>query len=450
MHCAEHLVAGERGFDSDFRGFRIANFTNHDDVRVLAEDGPERVGKGEPDFFLHGHLVDAGDLELYGIFDGDDVVGRMVQLVEGGIESGGLSGAGGACDENEAVRGIDRGAELLERIGVEAEFIDAGREIGLVQNAQHDLLAVDSGHDGHPEVVILACDADAHAAVLGQAAFGDVQAAHDFEPGGQGELHGFRGRGGIDKDAVNAVTQAKGLFERLDVDVAGAVLDSLDKNDVGQLDNGGFLAGSGQLVEIHFLDGFSGELDVVGLGLLGACAGFLDDILHAAALGGIDAVELIHDRLFRGDQGRDFQTRGALDVVNGENVQRVGHGQEKLVFQARDGDHFVIVGHVAGDKVADFRRDSEAREVDGGRVQDTAHGDGHVRLTDVSFFEQEFEEACAFLFLLLEQLFNLFLAEQAVLDEGVGNAFSKGFNGWHGDQRKVLRRFLTSSTGGTT
>ena len=45
VHGAQHLVAGERGFDRDFRGFGIANFTDHDDVRVLAENGAQRGGE---------------------------------------------------------------------------------------------------------------------------------------------------------------------------------------------------------------------------------------------------------------------------------------------------------------------------------------------------------------------------------------------------------------------
>ena len=76
VHGAQDLVAGERGFDRDFRGFGIANFADHDDVRVLAQNGAEGVGEGEADFLLHRHLVDAGHLEFDGVFDGDDVVSR--------------------------------------------------------------------------------------------------------------------------------------------------------------------------------------------------------------------------------------------------------------------------------------------------------------------------------------------------------------------------------------
>ena len=73
---AEHLVAGERGFDGDFGGLGVADFTDHDDVRVLAQDGAQGIGKGEADFLFGRHLVDAGNLEFHRVFDGDDVVNR--------------------------------------------------------------------------------------------------------------------------------------------------------------------------------------------------------------------------------------------------------------------------------------------------------------------------------------------------------------------------------------
>ena len=166
------------------------------------------------------------------------------------------------------MRSIDGRFELLERVRVQAELVDAGGEIGFIEHAQHDLLAVHRGHDGNAQVVVLAADADAHAAVLGQTAFGDVQAAHDLEARGQRQLHLLGRRRGVHQHAVDAVAQAQHLFERLDMNVAGAVLDRLDQNQVGQLDDRRFFAGGGELVEVDLLDRLPGDLDIVRIGLL--------------------------------------------------------------------------------------------------------------------------------------------------------------------------------------
>ena len=152
------------------------------------------------------------------------------------------------------MRRIHGGLELLEGVRIQAELVDAGGEIRFVEHAQHDLFAMHGGHDGDAQVVILAADADAHAAVLRQAAFGDVQAAHDFEARGQRQLHLLGRRRGVHQHAVNAVAQAQAFFKRLDVNVAGAVFDGLDEDEVGQLDDRRFFAGGGELVEVDFFD----------------------------------------------------------------------------------------------------------------------------------------------------------------------------------------------------
>ena len=55
----KHLVTGERRFDRDVGGFVVTNFTDHDDVRVLTQDGAQRGGEIEADVAAHRDLVDA-------------------------------------------------------------------------------------------------------------------------------------------------------------------------------------------------------------------------------------------------------------------------------------------------------------------------------------------------------------------------------------------------------
>jgi hypothetical protein len=74
------------------------------------------------------------------------------------------------------------------------------------------------------------------------------------------------GRGGrIHQNAIDAIAQPQRLLKGLDMDVAGAVFDRLDEDEVGQFDDGGFLAGGRELVQVDFLDRFLGNLQAVGL-----------------------------------------------------------------------------------------------------------------------------------------------------------------------------------------
>ena len=223
MHRAQYLVAREGGFNRDFRRLGIADFTNHYDVRILAQNGAQRIGESQPDFFFGRHLVDARDLEFDRIFDRDDVIDRVIEFVEGRIKGRRLARAGWTSDEDQTMRRVHRAFELGEGLGVQAELIDAGREVGLVQQAEDDLLAVDRGHDRDAQIVVFATDANAHAPVLRQSALGDVQAAHDLEARRQRQLHLLGRRRGIQEHSINAVAQPQCLFEWLDVNIAGTV-----------------------------------------------------------------------------------------------------------------------------------------------------------------------------------------------------------------------------------
>ena len=215
---------------------------------------------------------------------------RAVQFVERGIKRGGLAGAGRAGDQDQAVRRVNGGFELLEGVGVQAQLVDAGGEIGLSSTRSTIFSPCTVGRTETRKSIVLAADLDAHAAVLRQAAFGDVQAAHDFEARGQGQLHLLGRRRGVHQHAVNAVAQAHHLLERLQVHVAGAVFDGLDEDQVGQLDDRRLLAGGGQLVEVDLLDGFLDDFEVVGLGL-GLAPAFAASWMMSsmrAALGGVN------------------------------------------------------------------------------------------------------------------------------------------------------------------
>src|SRR5690349_21137726 len=112
-------MAGKRSFDRDFCGLRVANFADHDDVRVLTQDGAQGVSESKPNFLFDGNLIDAWDLELNRIFNGNDVENWVVQFIESGIKRGGLAGTGRSGDEDQTVWRIHCRLHLLQRVRVE-------------------------------------------------------------------------------------------------------------------------------------------------------------------------------------------------------------------------------------------------------------------------------------------------------------------------------------------
>ncbi len=137
------------------------------------------------------------------------------------------------------------------------------------------------------------------------------------------------------------------------------------------------------------------------------------------------ALSFSNDRTLGGNERDHFELGDALDVVNGQDVQWIGHRQEQLIIEARNGDDFVIVGQVAREQFGHFGKNADARKIDRRSVENAAHRDRHVLLADVGFFDDELQQPRAFFLLLLQQLFHLRDRQQAVLDEGVGYAFSK-------------------------
>ena len=67
MEGAQHEMAGERGLNRDLRRFQIAHFTHHDNVRVLAQEGAERLTEGHAHVLLNRHLHDAFNVVLDGV-----------------------------------------------------------------------------------------------------------------------------------------------------------------------------------------------------------------------------------------------------------------------------------------------------------------------------------------------------------------------------------------------
>jgi hypothetical protein len=123
---------------------------------------------------------------------------------------------------------VDGPLEVAQGLGVEAKLGHVELEVGFVEEAEDDLLAKEGGEAGDAEVHLFAlAELELDAAILGEAALGDVEGAHDFNAARDGVLHLERGVHFFGEDAIDAVSDAELFFVRLDVDVAGALFDGV-------------------------------------------------------------------------------------------------------------------------------------------------------------------------------------------------------------------------------
>ena len=218
----EHQVARERGLHGDVGRLAVADLADEADVRVLAQHRAQHRGEREADLLVHGDLVDARQLVLDRVLGGDDVHVRLVEVLEAGVERRRLARAGRPRHEDDAVRLVDRVLHRAVGEVVEAQRGEARREVRLVERTHDDLLAVDRREDGDADVDLLAHRLHLEAAVLRDAALGDVEVGHDLDAGDDRVVQGLGRRRALDERAVDAVAQARGLLHRLEVDVGGA------------------------------------------------------------------------------------------------------------------------------------------------------------------------------------------------------------------------------------
>ena len=128
-----------------------------------------------------------------------------------------------------------------------------------VEQTHDDALAV-GGRDGRDaDVDVLAGELDADAAVLRQALLGDVQAGHDLDARDDDRLEALRRRDDVVEDAVDAEADRQVALERLDVDVAGAVLDRLEEQRVDQPDDRRLVVGVEQVARLLEVGGHQVE-----------------------------------------------------------------------------------------------------------------------------------------------------------------------------------------------
>ena len=222
MERAEHKVACQRRAHGEMRRLRVADFADHYDVRVLAQNGAQRAAEGQADFFVYLHLRDA----VYRIFDwvfySYDVFGRVVEHVQERVERRRFAGACRPGQQNDAVRRVYRLLQQLPLFRVEAEAFEARRAAALAQQTQDELFSEYRRQRRNADVYIRAGGFDEDASVLRAALLRYVHAGEYFYARGERRMK----RGGYfraaDEPPVYPEADARALVRRLDMYVRGA------------------------------------------------------------------------------------------------------------------------------------------------------------------------------------------------------------------------------------
>ena len=229
-----HEVARQARLHGDLGRLEVADLADHHDVGVLAQDRAQAARERHLDLRVDLRLADAVDVILDRILDGQDVAREVVDALERRVQRRRLAGAGRAGDEQDAVRPMD---ELVHRGLVAVGHAEARqREPArlLVEQAQHDALAVPRRDRRDAHVDGAARDPQRDAAVLRQALLGDVELRHDLDARHDERRDGALRLQHLAQHAVDAKPHRHAVLVRLDVNVGRVVLDGLRQERVDE------------------------------------------------------------------------------------------------------------------------------------------------------------------------------------------------------------------------
>ena len=316
----EHEVAGQRGLDGDLRRLAVADLADHDDVGVGAQHRAQAGREVRPAFVLTWTCVMPVELVLDRVLDRDDVLLERVERAERRVERRRLARARRAGRRARRRRPGGRRARSARFSAAHAELLERHDDVVLVEDADDDRLAVDARQRHDAQVDVAAVDGQADAAVLRACGARRCRGRHDLHAADDAGDHAPRHVRRLDEHAVDAEAHAQLGAVGLEVDVGGALLDGLGDDLVDELDDRRVVGGLAQVD------------DLARARRPRPRRGRRDDVVQARQARDEPAMS---SRL--GDRGADLVAGHQRDVVDREDVRRVGHRDEQraLVDEAR-------------------------------------------------------------------------------------------------------------------
>ena len=247
------------------------------------------------------------------------------------------------------------------------------------------------------------------AAILGDLMLGDIHAAHDLQAGDDGALQVSGDGEHLVEQTVDTHTNHHFALLGLEVDVAGALAEGTLDEGVDEADGG---RGLGIVRAGDKLGG-----DDVAVRAAGLTLHLLDDA--GRALVAVERGNGLLRGAAGGDHGDDLLAGGGLQLLLGNEVQRVAHGHVQLVLYQLDGDDAVFFGDGAGDVFGQLHGDGDAGQVDVVHAQLHLQRVDELVLGDDAAVDEQVAQALAAGFLGLQRGLKLFIGDRAGGDEQV-------------------------------
>ena len=152
MQSAQDQMTCKRRLDGNLGSFNIANFSYHNDIRVLPENVAKTIGKGKIYLGLYLHLSNAGQLILNGVLHGEYVSFFAIKLVDGCVESGGLAAAGRTGEQDYAMWNFNKITEAVEHLRAKAYVIQSKFASALIEQSEDNSFSAGGGNYGNANI----------------------------------------------------------------------------------------------------------------------------------------------------------------------------------------------------------------------------------------------------------------------------------------------------------
>ncbi len=291
-----------------------------------------------------------------------------------------------------------------------------------VQQAHHDAFAIQRRQSGNAQVHFTAQRLDLDAPVLGQPPLGDVQLGHQLHARNHGCFHLAWRRLLAIQNAVHSIANTKFFFERLDVDVTGALFHSLSDNGVHLPDDGRLARHIAQVLQV--------------LGRFGA---FRVELRFATRRVAVIFVDRVQNFLLGREHRAHLQARAVTHCRNGFDIQRIRHRQRHRVIVAAHWQATELPQESRGERLGFSRNGRWTPNGYERNVQLLSQRRQDIPHRDEAHVDQRLAKLVTALFLQLERALQIFIRDELALDKNFAETHeSELVHSYRGGQRRSL------------
>src|SRR5262245_39603212 len=320
-------MSGKSGADGDVRGFKVSDFTDHNDIGVLAHYMTKPFCESEADLGIDMNLIDPVHLIFDRILDRDDLAVGDIDSLESTIKCCALTAACGSGDEENTVRFGRHLTHFFVKVVGESQSAKVNqRGIRPVENTHDDAFSVHRRQRRNAKVDFFSQHLELDASILRKPPLSNIEFGHQLDARNDRGSQRIRRSVHILQHAIHAVAQTQLLLKGLDMNVARTRLNRPGNDEIDQPNDGYFGSQISQMLDVFLI-------------AAKCVAERLDQLFTIARFIAVQTLEPLLDFGLRRHENTQLKTRPQVHRVLRFHIERVSHHQRENVIFNVNGYH---------------------------------------------------------------------------------------------------------------